>query len=1107
MHTPPTPTPRRQRPWLRWLLATLLAVVVLAVAAPLVAIRYYQDTLKAYLLAELDAQLAGRTELDGLRLAPFANFPYISVDLQGLRFYADKTAQAAPLYQFGDVYVGFDVAKLLRGQLEIRQLTLARGHVYVTVDEQGRMDLLEAKKSKANGTDQASPLHLDLRAIRLEDLDLKETNHKNRTLAHLHVQRADARFSLTDSLLRLHLDTEATLREYVADSVALFRDKRLELHSDLDYALARQFLTIRPGKLTLQNGEIDFGGTVDLANQATLDLRFAARKDNFDLFVSLAPEAVAQALAGFTNRGDIYLRGTVTGPSLHQNPHVEVELGCANTFFTRKESNRDVVKDLQFRGFFTTGDSNSLQTSSFYLESLYGKPENSFVKGEFRVDNFARPLINLDFHADLDLEHLPDFLPTGGLQQGSGKIKVDLTLKEFVSADQALSVASQLQDGTASRIQFQNVRLRWPGYPHAIEQLNGQVRLMGDHLEATDLRAKVAGSDLQLSLKLDDLLHYLHGDDVPVAFGLVANAQRLALGELVPESMRPDSARQAPYWQEVLHDLHAEVDVRTTSQALRRFRYLPTLAIDFHDFRFRAEQYALPVHEIKGHLDLSDERASLRDLRVRVGPNQLEGGAELAPVAPLLADTVRQWANFRAEVRVPYLDVRQLLTYRGKCLVNEEIEREVIRQLEFRGQGRLLGGSFGPKGFAAELDIQKLQLKLNDFPLLQKVSGQIRTDTLGSIHLHELAAVVGRSDFRASLDLLHYLDGDLKNKNIQGTFQANWLDLDSLLGYYEAGQASRPKDSAAAIRQHEEAFNLFALPFPTLALKIDIANFRYHKYVINHLRGQLRSTPQHYAYIDSLHLDAADGHLVLHGYLNGSDPKNIYLKSFLRLQKVDLSKLMYKFDNFGQDYLLSENVRGLMDAEVTSDVRLYPDFAIDLARTQAHAEVRLRDGRLLHFAPMHAMADFMGEKDLDDIRFGELTNTLDIRDGQVVIPAMKLTSSLGYLHLSGKQNFAKDQDMDYEIRLPLSLVKQASWNLMKTKVFGRRKPAGPALATSPTDSASVASLPPDEELVDEEKEIIEGQKGLLRKYINVRVAGSPSDFKINLGRKRKGDKR
>ncbi len=1101
------PTSPPKRPWLRWLLAAMLAIAVLVVAAPLVVIRYYQGTLKEYLVAELDAQLAGRTELDRLKLAPFANFPYVSVDLQGLRFYADKSPNAAPLYQFGDVYVGFDVAKLLRGQLEIRQLTLARGHLHVQVDELGRMDLLEAKKAKASGPDSASsPLRLDLRAIRLEDVALKETNHKNRTLAHLHVQRADASFSLGDSLLRLHLDTEATLREYLADSVALFRDKYLELHSDIDYSTARNFLTIRPGKLTLQNGEIDFGGTVDLANEATLDLRFAARKENFDLFVSLAPETVAQALAGFSNRGDIYLQGTVTGPSQHQNPHIEVELGCDNTFFTRKASNRDVVKDLKFKGFFTTGDSNTLQTSSFYLQSLYGKPENSFVKGDFRVDNFAQPLINMDFHAELDLAHLPEFLPIDGLEQGSGKVKIDLTLKEFVSADQALSVASQLQDGTASRVQFQNVRLRWRDYPLPVEQLNGEIRLVGDHLEAKDLRAKVGNNDLQLSLQLDDLLHYLHGDDVPVAFGLAANAKRLALGELVPERLRPDSSRRAAYWQEVIHDFHAEVDVRTTSQALRRFRYLPTLAIDFHDFRFRAEQYALPIDEIKGHVDLSDERASLRDLVVRLGPNRLEGRAELAPVAPLLADTVRQWANFLAEVRIPYLDVRQLLTYQGKCLVNNEIKQEIIRQLEFQGQGRVLGGSFGPKGFAAELDIRKLQLRLNDFPLLQKVSGQVRTDTLGSIHLHKLAAVIGRSDFQASLDLLHYLDGDLKHKNVRGTFQAQWLDLDSLFGYYEAGQATRPKDSAAAIRQHEEAFNLFALPFPTLDLKIDIANFRYHKYVINHLKGGLRSTPQHYAYIDSLHLDAADGHLVLHGYLNGSDPKNIYLKSFLRLEKVDLSKLMYKFDNFGQAYLLSENVRGLMDATVTSDVRLYPDFTADLARTQAHAEVRLRNGRLLRFAPMHAMADFMGEKDLDDIRFGELTNTLDIRDGQVVIPAMKLTSSLGYLYLSGKQNFAKDQDMDYEIRLPLSLVKQASWNLMKTKVFGRRKPAGPAPADNPADSTSVASLPPDEELVEDEKEIIEGQKGLLRKYINVRVAGSPADFKINLGRKRKGSR-
>jgi hypothetical protein len=235
---------------------------------------------------------------------------------------------------------------------------------------------------------------------------------------------------------------------------------------------------------------------------------------------------------------------------------------------------------------------------------------------------------------------------------------------------------------------------------------------------------------------------------------------------------------------------------------------------------------------------------------------------------------------------------------------------------------------------------------------------------------------------------------------------------------------------------------------------------------------------------------------VIHGYFNGSDPQNIYLNSFIRLKNVDLNKVLYKMDNFGQSFVVSNNLKGILSGTIKSNAHFFSDFTADLRKTTAHIEATITKGRLINFTPLYAMADFMGDKDLDDIHFGELTNTIDVKEGNIHIPAMKLASSIGYMHLSGKQNFDKDMRMDYEIKLPLSLVKQASWNVMKSKLFGLKKQA---------QAAEAEALPDDAELVNEEKEIIDGQKGILRKYINVRIEGTSENFKIKMGRKKKGN--
>jgi hypothetical protein len=124
---------------------------------------------------------------------------------------------------------------------------------------------------------------------------------------------------------------------------------------------------------------------------------------------------------------------------------------------------------------------------------------------------------------------------------------------------------------------------------------------------------------------------------------------------------------------------------------------------------------------------------------------------------------------------------------------------------------------------------------------------------------------------------------------------------------------------------------------------------------------------------------------------------------------------------------------------------------------------------------------------------------MDVKDGHIYIPSMKLASSVGYMYLTGNQNFDKDMKMNYEMKVPLSLVKQASWNVMKSKIFGKKKQK--KTDTTLLADTSSGQIPADDQLV--EKEIIDQQKGILKKYITVRVEGTSEDLKFGIGKKKK----
>jgi len=187
---------------------------------------------------------------------------------------------------------------------------------------------------------------------------------------------------------------------------------------------------------------------------------------------------------------------------------------------------------------------------------------------------------------------------------------------------------------------------------------------------------------------------------------------------------------------------------------------------------------------------------------------------------------------------------------------------------------------------------------------------------------------------------------------------------------------------------------------------------------------------------------------------------------------MNIDKIFYKFENFGQDHLLSENLHGYITADVNSRVRMYPDLTPIIQESEAHAEVRINEGSILNYAPLKAMSDYFTDKNLDSVRFGELINTFDLKDGTLYIPNMTISSTLGFLDVSGQQSAKEDLSMDYLLRIPLKMVKKATFN----KLFNRQGNN------------------------DQEEEIMEDSGKGLR--VNVRVTGTPERYDVKMGKRK-----
>ena len=138
------------------------------------------------------------------------------------------------------------------------------------------------------------------------------------------------------------------------------------------------------------------------------------------------------------------------------------------------------------------------------------------------------------------------------------------------------------------------------------------------------------------------------------------------------------------------------------------------------------------------------------------------------------------------------------------------------------------------------------------------------------------------------------------------------------------------------------------------------------------------------------------------------------------LQKIDIHKLFMGFENFGQDWLLADNIYGTGSTQIETSMAFDKKMNFLPASLKLASDITIDNGRLVGYKPLLSLSDYVETKDLEDVRFNRLQNQITIADQIISIPQMEINSNALNLLLLGRHSF--DQQIDYSIRLALADV-------------------------------------------------------------------------------------
>jgi hypothetical protein len=1080
-------TSKKRKTRKRWIRILVLIPVslVLLLAIALTVLYFQQDRLVRLAIKELNKQLRGELVIGGSNISAFENFPYVSIRMNNVQFFASKQKTGRPIYEAERMYVGFSLPDIIEQKYHVKVIALRNGHLDLVQDNSGKLNIVEATKISADTithtTDSSSAeLDLDLKKIVLKGMKISYLDQQNQQQFLASIGRIQS--SLRSDSTNIFADLKGNMQiDYTSPGdTSLFRHKRLETTLELSYNKLSRVVKLPVGKLQLEDAIFNITGTADLQNGNMVDIKVTGDKPDFGQIFSFAPESVKKELGHFKYNGRLSFDGSVKGKlSNGELPHIELSFSCADAWVHNTEADKK-LDSLAFKGYYTNGPQHSLKTSELRILNMNARPGKGLFKGNFIMRDFTDPKILMQVNSDLQLEFIGAFLGIKDLQRITGQVILNMDFKELVDMSMPEKSVAKLTKGIQSELIVRNLTFRIPGYPYIVEKLNMHADMKNGFVDLDSFSCRIGNSDFNMKGSLSDLPAIFHHQQKPVVVSLNAHSNKIVLKELLAfDSSRSNKAK------EEINNFNIGLSLQTSVNELLNPNPLPKGKFNIKQLHASFKHYPHVFKDFAAELTIGDTTLRLRELTGYIDSSDIKLSSRVNNYALWFDKVKRGKIQVAFDLKSKRLALREVLGPAARELMPKGYRREIATNLWLRSKTDIRYDSVFK---FANVKIANISGELKKHPVkLDSISGYIKFNAGNFIKIDSLKGKIGRSDFYVNMRLYTGKDTARMKKENYLEFTSKFLDVDEMSNYDFTPRSRKQAPAFSDIQvtnavavakpsEHAQAFNIFKIRFIDFRATVNIGRIKFKKLWVKNVHSNITMQANQHLRLDTLYMEIAEGSIGARALFNGSNPEKIYLRSRIKVKDVNLEKMLLKLDYLGQDYVINKNIKGYLSGQIRCYVQVHPDLTPLIDHSEAQLDVHVRDGVLVNFAPIHALSSYFKDKNLNLVRFDTLRNKFTFKDGALTFPNMNINSSLGFMEISGKQ--ALNTQMEYFVRIPLKLVTQVGFRML----FGKKQ----------------------EEVDPDQVDAIEYRNLDKRvRFLNLKISGTPDDYKVSLGKKKK----
>lgn len=1032
-----------------------------------------QDVIVYKALNAYNESISGEITIQGSHVALFENFPFISIDLEHAKLFKDKSKlESSEIIHLEDLHAGFNLWDIIKGNYTIKAIQLDRGHIDLTQNKEGFIDIVEMFASDSSATDSSSVLDFALDKISIKDVEvslIREIDNRKFVVEFDHIQ---AKFKSKKEFMLVKLET-AFLGSIYKDSVpSLLYKKHFSLKTELRYEDVNDKIVVSPTQFTFEHIFLGIEGYLELEGEKNIDLKLEGSQDNFNLFIAFAPAELGEALRAYENQGKIYVRGHVLGSMKDgKMPAINGEFGCENGFFKNQNNNKK-LDEIEFSGTFTNGEKRDLSTMKFVLNNLSAQPEAGIFDAKLVVENFNEPDIDLNLKSNFNLDFLIKFINMEDeIKNPKGFVGITMNFHDIIDLAHPEKSLEKLNESYYTELDVRDLNFELKSFPLPIKHVNIHADVNGNKLTLSEFKGNVGNSNVEIQGVIDDVPAILHQRNSIVSSQFSIRAEHIDIHELTFDAKKKKAAVD-----EKIDQMKLDVSFYCLAKDLWNLDKLPKGEFVIENMAAKFQNYPHFISDVSAKIIIEEKDLSIKRFKGKIDESDFLFFGKMENYQYFIKPTEKARSEAKIFFKSKLLKLDNLLTYKDENYLPEMIKRESFSDVKLKAKigMRLEGDKIA--GTMVELSELDLTTSMHE-KRFTDLAGKIFFRN-GNVRVKNLKGQLGNSDFDVSLNYFIGKNDSLKRRENELEFYSNNFDLNEILAIKYNAETGKQE-----VKELEDtvAFKVTDIPFMDFKVVADIKHFVYQDYKLDRLKGTIQMKKDSTIEFTRFGCDIGAGKIRLTGKLDAKDSTNLVFTPRLWIKNLDLDQTLLRFKNFGQDYIISDNLSGLLSAKIRGTVWMNPNFTPKMESADLTLDVKIVDGELRNYKPLKEFSSFFGDKNLNRIKFDTLDNLFTLKNEQVFIPWMTINSTIGFLEVAGEQSLKGAMDMEYYVKIPLKLVTSVAYQ----KLFKRRQ-----------------------EEVDPEKEDeiqFQGEKKI--PYIHIKLAGTPEKMSFSLSKDKREKKK